>query len=158
MSRDSCYIIRNLPITFFKAICNMFIFQEPFSVRNPQIHYTCDSRFFRISWNFNHAKIMMFPDSSRNFSFKHHFFRVLDELRESWSCWDNTKLVNRPYFGSLLCLEQFLVWTFLSSNLILYRKQTQKFNFTTDEKGHFYLTLNSHNSATDKICQFYLNI
>ena len=39
------------------------------------------------------------------------------------------------------------VWTFLSRNLISYRKQTEQFNFPTDEKGSFYLTSNSHNSA-----------
>ena len=80
-------------------------FKELFSVRITQIHHTCDSRVSRISWNFNNVKIRMFPDTNRNFSFKHHLYGVLDELRESWSCKDNTKLVNMPYFGSLLSLE-----------------------------------------------------
>ena len=53
-----------------------------------------------------------------------------------------------PYFENLLSqIISTQVWAFLSSNLILYRKQTQKFNFPTDEKGHFYLTSNLHNSA-----------
>ena len=32
------------------------------------------------------VKIRMILDTSRNFSFEHHFFGVLDELRDSWSC------------------------------------------------------------------------
>ena len=48
---------------------------------------------------------------------------------------------------SLSLIISSQAWTFLSSNLILYRKQTQKFNFPNDEKGHFKLASNSHNSA-----------
>ena len=44
-------------------------------------------------------------------------------------------------------LEAFYVSNNFLSSLILYRKQTQKFNFPTDEIGRFYLTSNSHNSA-----------
>ena len=55
----------------------------------------------------NNIKIRMLPDTSQNFSFKHHFFGVLDWLRESCSCKDHTKLVDMPHCGSLLCLEYF---------------------------------------------------
>ena len=36
--------------------------------------------------------------------------------------------------------EAFSVSNNFVSGLNLYRKQTQKFNFPTDKKGHFYLT------------------
>ena len=44
-----------------------FAFKESFSVRITQIHHTCGSRVSRISWNFNHVKIRMFLDTSRNY-------------------------------------------------------------------------------------------